>query len=106
MSNPCPVCQVGRLRETRTVYVRVYEGTIVSVPNVETLQCDFCGTAFYDPETIRSVEVMIGEAGPPPNHFTPPAAPATHKSNLTAKSTSLLEQSTIAKEEQEKNGEE
>lgn len=81
MNNFCPVCQVGRLREMRAVYIRVYEGTLVNVPNVETLRCDYCGSSFYDPDTIRSVEVLVGEAGPPPNHFTPPAAT---KSNFSA----------------------
>lgn len=76
MSNSCPVCQMGRLHETRAVYVRVYEGTLVNVPDVATLRCDVCGTVFYDPDLIRSVEVLIGEAGPPPNHFTPAAASA------------------------------
>jgi YgiT-type zinc finger domain-containing protein len=72
MINPCPVCQVGKLKLTRAVFVRVYNGTLVHVPNVETWKCDVCGHSFYDPVLIRQVEVLIGESGPPPNRHPVP----------------------------------
>jgi YgiT-type zinc finger domain-containing protein len=75
----CPVCQVGHLKATQTTYVQVYDGTLVSVPNVLTWKCDVCGSSQYDPGTIRRLEVMIGEAGPPPNHHSTPAPTVDEK---------------------------
>ncbi len=71
MLTRCPACQIGHLQAARTPYVRVYEGTLVNVPDVLSWRCDVCGTAFYDSDTVRRLEVLIGEAGPPPNRFLP-----------------------------------
>jgi YgiT-type zinc finger domain-containing protein len=76
MLNSCPVCQVGKLKLRRSVFVRVYSGTLVHVPNVDTWTCDVCGHSFYDPTIIRQVEVLIGESGPPPNRHPQPRAAA------------------------------
>ena len=74
MSTTCPACQVGHLKAIKTTYARVYDDTLIQVPNIAAWKCDICGETLYDPETIRRLEVLIGEAGPPPNrHVSPPA---------------------------------
>ncbi|HEX3050844.1 MAG TPA: YgiT-type zinc finger protein [Aggregatilineaceae bacterium] len=64
----CLNCQLGRLQSQQTVYVQVYQGTLVSAPNLLSWRCDVCGQTYYDEQTIRRLEMLIGEAGPPPNH--------------------------------------
>lgn len=54
------------------VYVHVYDSTLVHIPNVPAWKCDVCGMSLFDDEAIRRIEVLIGEAGPPPNHYTAP----------------------------------
>lgn len=71
MPETCPACQVGQLKPTQSVFVRVYEDTLIHVPNIPAWKCDVCGLIFFDSMTIRRTEVLIGEAGPPPNHFHP-----------------------------------
>ncbi|NLX08561.1 MAG: YgiT-type zinc finger protein [Chloroflexi bacterium] len=75
-TNTCPSCQVGLLRPTRQVYVHLYNGTLVHAPNVPAWRCDVCGASFYDSKTLNRIELLIGDAGPPPNHHLPtPEAP-------------------------------
>ena len=75
MDELCPVCEAGHLNQVNTTYVQVYAGTLVHAPNVAAWKCDICGGWFFDPAAIRRVDVLVGEAGPPPNHHTPaPAA--------------------------------
>ena len=73
MLETCPSCQVGQLKMTQSTYVHVYEGTLVHIPNVTTWKCDVCGLSFYDPSLLRRVEILVGEAGPPPNRYIPDA---------------------------------
>jgi YgiT-type zinc finger domain-containing protein len=77
MPEKCPVCLSGSLKPTRSVFVRVYEDTLIHVPNVPAWKCDICGLIYFDSSTIRRTEVLIGEAGPPPNRYHPaPPMPA------------------------------
>lgn len=74
MSTTCPNCQVGRLKPIRTTYAHIYDDTLIQVPNIPAWKCDVCGEIIYDPDAIRRIEVLIGEAGPPPNqHIATPA---------------------------------
>lgn len=70
----CPSCGVGHLSLTQTVYVQVYDGTLVSAPNVPAWVCDVCGLTLFDSAALQNIEFMIGESGPPPNrHLARPA---------------------------------
>ena len=51
-------------------YVQVYNGTLVHIPNVPAHRCDVCGQVFFDSERLRQLEVLIGQAGLPPNRHT------------------------------------
>jgi YgiT-type zinc finger domain-containing protein len=73
MLDTCPNCQIGQLKPVRTTYVQVYNYTLVQVPNVTAWKCDVCALSFFDPSLIRRLELLIGDAGPPPNHHTPTA---------------------------------
>ncbi len=50
------------------MHVRVYNDTLIHIPNIPTQKCDVCGQYFFEDTHLRRFEVMIGEAGPPPNH--------------------------------------
>lgn len=63
----CPVCQIGRTHSKLVIYSQVYNRTLVSVPNTPAWECDFCHTIEYDSQAINRIEVLIGQAGPPPN---------------------------------------
>lgn len=74
----CPSCGVGQLKPTKTVYVQIYAGTLVSVPNVPAWVCDVCRLTLFDSPAIERIEFLIGESGPPPNQHVaaPPSDPA------------------------------
>ncbi len=77
MPDACPTCEVGHLSQLQTVYVQVYESTLVHAPHVTAWKCDLCGEWFFDPDAIRRLDVLVGEAGPPPNrHALQPARSA------------------------------
>ena len=63
----CPHCNIGHLRPQRLTYVQVYNGTLVHIPNMPARRCDVCGQVFFDAERLRQLEVLIGQAGLPPN---------------------------------------
>jgi YgiT-type zinc finger domain-containing protein len=55
------------MQQVETTYVQVYNGTLIHAPNVTAWKCDLCGATIFDPDAVRRVEVLAGEAGPPPN---------------------------------------
>lgn len=68
----CPHCGFGRIQQISTTYIQVYNGTLIHAPHVDAWQCDLCGQTFFDPDAVRRIEMLAGEAGPPPNrHVTP-----------------------------------
>ncbi len=69
----CPQCNIGRLHPKHLTYVQVYNGTLVHIPNVPARQCDVCGQVFFDMGKLRQFEVMLGQAGVPPNLHMPSA---------------------------------
>jgi YgiT-type zinc finger domain-containing protein len=71
MVRVCPSCQVGHLKPIRSVFTRVYDGTLIHAPQVPAWKCDLCGDAFFDTAAIHRIETLLGEAGPPPNRHIP-----------------------------------
>lgn len=67
----CPVCHVGRMSPRLTTYIRQFGETIINVPNTPALECDVCHAREFDPEAVQRIEMLVGQAGPPPNHFRP-----------------------------------
>lgn len=67
VSESCPYCSVGRLHNDVRTYMQVYGGTLVHIPNVPARHCDVCGYIFYDEQTLRRCELLIGDSGLPPN---------------------------------------
>jgi YgiT-type zinc finger domain-containing protein len=84
MSDTCPACQMGRLNLIRTTYTHIYDDTLIQVPNIAAWKCDVCGEIFYDPDAVRRIEVLIGEAGPPPNRHIPAPAPTGNERSSPA----------------------
>jgi YgiT-type zinc finger domain-containing protein len=72
MPERCPACLAGHFKPARAVFIRIYEGTLIHMPRVPAWKCDLCGLVYFDSTIISHIEVLIGEAGPPPNHYTPP----------------------------------
>ena len=71
MVHVCPNCHIGHLHEARAPYVQLYNATLIHMPNVAAWKCDVCGETYFDTQTIRQLEVLIGDSGPPPNQHTP-----------------------------------
>jgi YgiT-type zinc finger domain-containing protein len=65
----CPVCRLGRLESRSRVYLRRFGNTLVSVPNTPAWECDVCHYRQFDPTSIQRIEVLVGQAGPPPNRY-------------------------------------
>lgn len=64
----CPYCGIGKLHAATRTHVLVYADTLIHIPNIPTQKCDVCGQYFFEDTHLRRFEVMIGEAGPPPNY--------------------------------------
>ncbi len=60
----CPVCQIGRMQRRKMTYNKVFNGTLVSVPNTDATLCDFCGSIGYDSDTLQRVNMLMQQAGP------------------------------------------
>jgi YgiT-type zinc finger domain-containing protein len=63
----CPACHLGRMHLRMTVYSRQFGETIISVPNTPAWECDVCHEREFDPQAVQRIEMLVGQAGPPPN---------------------------------------
>lgn len=70
--NSCPVCVMGRLRATGMPYMQVINDTLIQAPTISGWKCDVCGETFFDGRALRQLELLIHEAGPPPNRYHAP----------------------------------
>jgi len=82
MNDRCHTCQIGLLQPTRATYTRLINGTLIQAPNTPAWRCDVCGELVFAPEVEQRVELLLGEAGPPPNEHSEagprrPDAPAS-----------------------------
>lgn len=76
----CPVCHLGHLDLRLTVYVRLFGETLIHVPNMPAWECDVCHHRQFESASIQRIEMLVGQAGPPPNRYRPPAAPKLNRS--------------------------
>lgn len=61
----------------RRTYIRLYGQTLVHAPDVPAWQCDACRLVIFDQPALDRIELLVGEAGPPPNVAAArPARPA------------------------------
>jgi YgiT-type zinc finger domain-containing protein len=60
----CPVCHVGKLRETKTTFTQVFDGQVIVMPNVSALVCDVCGERTMDHDTLLSLSGLLGVERP------------------------------------------
>ena len=67
----CPTCRLGHMDLKLKVYLQQYGGTLICVPNTPAWVCDTCRSSQFDPESIRRIEMLVGQAGPPPNRYQP-----------------------------------
>lgn len=67
----CPTCRLGHMDLKLKVYLQQYGGTLICVPNTPAWVCDTCHASQFDPESIRRIEMLVGQAGPPPNRYQP-----------------------------------
>jgi hypothetical protein len=74
MSETCPNCHVGHLQAVHTVLVRFMAKRWcmcrVSPPTNAT-----SAARRFSTRTLRRVDLLIGESGPPPNRHVPAPAP-------------------------------
>jgi YgiT-type zinc finger domain-containing protein len=62
---------MGHLDLRLATYVEQYGETLISVPNTPAWVCDVCHDRQFDPASIQRIELLVGQAGPPPNRYRP-----------------------------------
>lgn len=85
MADTCANCHVGHLKRARAVFVQGYGDTLVHAPNIPAWKCDICGETSFDLASLHCLEILIGDAGPPPNRYVAPVSdsrPADPETNL------------------------
>src|SRR5258707_14379141 len=75
----CPACHLGHLDLRLTVYGRMFGETLIHVPNTPAWEYDVCHHRQFDPGSIQRTEMWVGQAGPPPNRYPPPAVRPTSR---------------------------
>jgi len=59
----CPRCQIGRLHVTLVPYTRIQNGLFLSIPDVQTFECDVCGFQEVDDIALLKMESLIDDIG-------------------------------------------
>jgi YgiT-type zinc finger domain-containing protein len=67
----CPRCQIGNLRATTGTYSTVYNGLLLSVPNVPAWKCDLCEYLEFEYDALTKIEALVGHFGLPDDHEQP-----------------------------------
>lgn len=75
MLRACPVCSMGHLAPTGAPFMQTLNGTLIQAPTITAWKCDICGESFFDGQAVRRLEMLIDDAGPPPNYQ--PSPPTT-----------------------------
>ena len=90
----CPYCHLGHMTPRMAVYVRQFGETLVNVPNTPAWECDVCHHRQFDPASVQRIEMLVGQAGPPPNHYRP----APDRKSIATKATKQAKADSKAKE--------
>lgn len=56
----CPRCQIGHCHPGKTIYTRVINGHVVSIPNIMVATCDVCGYQEFDREALLRLQALLG----------------------------------------------
>ena len=57
---PCPVCQIGYCHPGHKTYLRMFNGMLVSVPDMPVWTCDICLHEEFDRESVERLEALLG----------------------------------------------
>ena len=85
--NTCPVCSMGHLKPTGNPYMQLVNGTLVQAPTISGWRCDVCAESFFDGRAVRELDLLIHDAGPPPNHHISPQIPPEQETSERAQET-------------------
>ncbi len=61
----CPRCQIGRCHPDRITYVRMFEGSLLRVPNMPAYTCDVCGYQELEAAAMTRLELLVGKLDAP-----------------------------------------
>lgn len=64
----CPRCQIGNLHATTATYSDIYNGMLLSVPNVLAWKCDLCDYLEFEYDALAQIEALVGHSGLPDDH--------------------------------------
>lgn len=56
----CETCHIGTMHPMKAAYNTWLQNQFVLVPNVDAWLCDVCGDFIHDPDTIASIEILVG----------------------------------------------
>jgi YgiT-type zinc finger domain-containing protein len=65
----CPRCFIGRLEAGKASFLALYEGQLLTVPNVTAYTCDICDYREYDDPLVTWVAELTGVT--PSTEFNP-----------------------------------
>ena len=60
----CPRCTVGRCTPRTTTFAEMYQGQLLSIPNVKAYVCDVCHFAEYEQDTLEALWQELYGDGP------------------------------------------
>ena len=66
---------MGHLKPTGNPYLQLVNSTLIQAPTIMGWKCDVCGESYYDGRAVRELDLLINDAGPPPNRYMPPKSP-------------------------------
>lgn len=55
----CPRCHVGALQRRIDTWARIVGPYLVTLPGIEVMICDACGTIEYDAATLRLISAIL-----------------------------------------------
>jgi YgiT-type zinc finger domain-containing protein len=73
----CPRCQIGRCQPGQITYVRMYNGMLLTVPNMQVYTCDVCGYEEFEPEAIERLDSLAPETDFSPEEAWHVSKPST-----------------------------
>lgn len=67
----CPQCEVGRWKLTYTTYTQMFDGQVLSAPDLPMYVCDVCGYQEFDSEALLDIQLLTGQLDTNPEEDPP-----------------------------------
>lgn len=58
-SFPCPYCEIGQCHLSHRTYLGIYNGMLLSAPQIPFWTCDICQHQEFDREAVERLESLL-----------------------------------------------